>query len=242
MATTRSANPGDLGGRVISGLEVRDAPNATYTDVDEGRREVKVEFPHETVDSYKTVFGTRAFSDSFSKKLPVMCWQHQLAEPIGRAISAQSLRDHNEVVGKFSDFSAVPLAHRAFSQIQDGTIGDFSFGFRGASYEPAPEKGRGVRRIVNATMAEFSPVTVGSIPGAKAVSVRQAGPTTDEVLQLRSHGLITQSVAERLLAEAQHRQWESGMYGGTDPEIQEAVRRLGLMKVRPYATHVIGRR
>lgn len=201
----RSVNPGDLGGPVVSGLELRDALNGTFTDVDEGTRQVKVEFPHETVDSYKTVFGNRAFKDSFAQRQPTMCWQHQLNEPIGHALKAQVTPRHNEIVGQFSDFDAVPLAHRAFSQIEDGTITDFSFGFKNASYEPAPTLGKGVRRITKAFMAEFSPVTIGSIPGAKAVGLREDGETAtmdiEQILYLRDQKIVTPEGFRALMIE-----------------------------------------
>lgn len=191
---TMTLPTGELGGPVYNGLELRDAMNGVFTDIDEGNRQVKVEFPHETVDSYRTVFGKDAFRESFARRSPVMCWQHQLAEPIGHAIKAQVTPTHNEVVGQFSDFDAVPLARRAFTQISDGTLGDFSFGFKNAKYEPAGELGKGVRRIKEAHMAEFSPVTIGSIPGAKAVGLREDGDEVMElttIMELRKSGLIT---------------------------------------------------
>lgn len=203
---TREANPGDLGGPVINGLELRDAVYGTIKvrDIDEAKREVDVEFPHEVIDSYKTKFGTRAFKESFDQRLPVMCWQHDLRDPIGRSLSAVVTPKTNDIVGKFSDFQAVPNAYRAFSQIDDGTITDFSFGFKNASYEPGGQ--RGVRRITKAFMAEFSPVTIGSIPGAHAVGLREDGNEMDEesydlnsLLQMRKSGLITVKGLEALI-------------------------------------------
>ena len=167
---------GDLGGPLSrDGLELREAVAGEYTDIDTKNHRVQVTFPHETVDSFRTVFGPNAFKDSFAKRLPAMCWQHDVRNPIGRAISAKAGTRSNEIVGQFSDFDAVPDAKRAFSQIADGTLTDMSFGFKGARYEPAPSLGKGVRRIVSAHMAEFSPVTIGSIPGAVVTGFRSDG-------------------------------------------------------------------
>lgn len=186
---------------IVNGMFVRsvDALGGTFKDVDEAKREVLVEFPHEVVDSYKTTFGHDAFRDSFHQKLPVMCWQHDLREPIGRALSAQITPRVNELVGKFSKFDAVPLAYRAFTQIQDGDLTDFSFGFRDPVYQPHPQH-RGVRRIARAIMKEFSPVTVGSIPGAIATGTREEDQfmekrSVDEILRLRDAKLISEDEA-----------------------------------------------
>lgn len=191
---------------VVNGLFVRsvEAMDGTFKDVDEGRREVLVEFPHERVDTYKTTFGRDCFRESFDKRMPVMCWQHDLREPIGRATSAQVTPRANELVGKLDDFDSVPLARRAFTQIQSGTLTDFSFGFRDPLYEPHPQH-RGVRRIKRATMKEFSPVTVGSIPGAIATGTREEDlmeeHSAEEIRGLVEAKLITEEEGKRLLAE-----------------------------------------
>lgn len=146
------------------------------TDLDD--HQVKVEFPHERVDSFKTTFGTRAFEDSFKEQLPIMVWAHDLRDPIGRGIRAQVLPKHNEVIGRFSDLEAVPSAKRAYHQIHDGTITDFSFGYVNGPEIPHPDptlRRRGVRQIPRATMREFSPVAIGSIPGAKVAGIREDG-------------------------------------------------------------------
>lgn len=205
---TRQVDVGTLGGPLSSdGLELRNAIHGTIKvrDLDEAKREVDVEFPHEVVDTYKTKFGKRAFEDSFATRLPVMCWQHHLDDPIGRSLSAIVKPKTNDIVGKFSDFDAVPNARRAFVQINDGDITDFSFGFKGAHFEPGGQ--RGVRRITKAFMAEFSPVTIGSIPGAGAVGVREDGTMEEpqyelgQLLQMRDSGLLTPVGFKELVEE-----------------------------------------
>lgn len=203
---TREAKPGDLGGPIsTSGLELRDALGGVFKDIDEGTHQVLVEFPHETVDSYKTKFGVRAFEDSFNRRLPVMCWQHDLRDPIGIAINAQITPKVNELRGQFSDLDRVPNAGRAFSQISDKTLQDFSFGFKNAKYEAGGQ--RGVRRITQAFMAEFSPVTIGSIPGAGAVGIREDGNTMEDefelsrLFEMRDSGMLTPKGFESLVRE-----------------------------------------
>lgn len=191
---------------MVNGMFVRsvEAMDGTFKDVDEGKRQVLVEFPHERVDTYRTTFGPDCFRESFNKRKPVMCWQHQLQEPIGRAITADVTTRANELVGQMSDFDAVPLAKRAFYQIVDGTLTDFSFGFRDPQYEQHPQY-RGVRRIVRAGMKEFSPVTIGSIPGAIATGTREEDlmqeHTAEEIRGLVEAKLITEDEGNRLLRE-----------------------------------------
>lgn len=194
-------------GGQIMGLEFRTAIGGEFADADDVKREVLWRFPHERVDTYKTTFGVDAFRASFAERLPAICWQHTLGEPIGRIRSAQVTEHANELVGKFSDFDAVPLAHRAFVQIRDGDITDASFGFVREADEPHPEH-RGVTRITRARMEEVSPVTIGSIPGAEAVGVRSLEeaptltvPDIDTIIRLRAVGLLDEEEGRRMLAQ-----------------------------------------
>jgi HK97 family phage prohead protease len=158
----------------LGGMYLRDALQGFIGDMAEkdGRHQVQVKFPHDTVDTYKTTFGQDAFKESFSNRMPLMCWQHDMRDPIGHAVKAQATRSANELVGQFSDFNAVPNALRAYSQIGDGTITDFSFGFRQPRFEKH-KRYPGVRNIAKAQMMEFSPVSIGSIPGAVVTGLRE---------------------------------------------------------------------
>lgn len=187
-------------------VEFRTAIGGTVKDVDETKRQVLVEFPHEQVDTFRTTFGPDCFRASFATRPPAVCWQHDMKEPIGRTISAQVTHLANELIGQLSDFDAVPLARRAFTQIRDGSLTDTSFGFVRESDEPHPEH-RGVTRITKALMHEWSPVTVGSIPGARVVGTRAESqgeltvPDLDEILRLRAAELITPEQAQAALAK-----------------------------------------
>lgn len=188
-------------------LEYRTAVDGEIKDADESKRQVLVTFPHERVDTYKTTFGNESFRESFSLRMPTMAWMHDMKEPIGRAVDAQVRAHSNDLIGQLSDFDAVPLARRAFAQIQDGSITDFSFGFQRIADEPHPEH-RGVTRITKAIMQEFSPVMVGSIPGAVATGTRSDDGTSDglvaasieDILHLWDVKLIHEDEARAMLA------------------------------------------
>lgn len=186
-------------------LEIRTAVHSEIKDLDESKRQVLTTFPHDVVDSFKTTFGTDAFRDSFEQRMPVVCWQHDLKEPIGRTISAQATAQGNELVGQLSDFDAVPLARRAFTQMQDGSLTDTSFGFIREADGPHPEH-RGVTRITRATMREWSPVTIGSIPGAVVTGTRSEPgellmPTIDDILRLQTAGVLTDEEVRAAVAK-----------------------------------------
>lgn len=176
--------------------------------------EVQMMFPHEKVDTFRTVFLRDTFTDGFNARLPQMCWQHLLNEPIGHATRAQSGSQGNEIVARFSrfdpDFGGAPnpLAYRAYSQIEDGTLTDFSFGFqRTASVTPWRSRdGQRAIAFTKAHMQEVSPVTIGSIPGAGVTDLRGAfglgpedPPTRDEVLAWRTAGVIDEVRCAELL-------------------------------------------
>jgi phage head maturation protease len=196
-------------------LEYRDAVGTGHLkDVDSGKREVQVIFPHESPDTFKTVFLPDTFTRDFEEHLPVMCWMHNLREPIGIATSAQSTAAGNEVVGAFSKFDPVdgvcpvPLAMRAFSQLEDGTLKDFSFGFlRNGPVKPWGGQ-RGITAFTRARMYEFSPVSIGSIPGAHMTGLREDGTPIEEVevpdietlLKLREGKHISELEFRKMLA------------------------------------------
>lgn len=186
-------------------LEFRNAVpiGGELKDLDEKKREVLVSFPHDVRDTYSTSFGTDCFRESFEKRLPAVVWQHSLTEPIGRTISAQVTNSANELVSKFSDFDAVPLARRAFSQLEDGSLTDASFGFVRHAEEKHPEM-RGVTRITSATMQEWSPVTIGAIPGAVVTGTRSEEGlvviTVEDIERQLKDDLIDRYEARAMLA------------------------------------------
>lgn len=156
-------------------------------DVDEGKREVLVTIPWETLDTYNTDFARDCFDDYLGQRSPVMCWQHDKKEPIGAVKDWKKGQRANEFVAGFSDFDAVPRAKQAFAQIRDRELTDFSFYYDQAKAIPHPNGERGAVRFTHARMPEISPVTVGSIPGAMATGVREAADAAGIAELVRTH-------------------------------------------------------
>jgi HK97 family phage prohead protease len=181
-------------------MQYRIAAEGGVRDVDDAKRQVLVSFPWEVVDSYKTDFSRSAFDDYLNATKPIMCWQHQRTEPIGRVREWTKTDTANEFVAGFSDFDAVPRAHQAFAQIRDGELTDFSYGFDQAQSMAHPST-RGAIRFTKARMPEISPVSVGSIPGAVAVGIRAEAEVAN-IRGLVEAGAIDEAEAEEMMRAA----------------------------------------
>lgn len=181
-------------------MQYRIAVEGGVRDVDDSKRQVLVSFPWETLDSYRTDFERSSFDEHLQQSLPIMCWQHQRSEPIGRAKEWQKTDKANEFVAGFSDFDAVPRARQAFAQIRDGELTDFSYGFDRAQSAPHPDV-RGAIRFTKARMAEISPVSVGSIPGAVAIGIRAEAEVAN-IRGLVEAGAINETEAEEMIRAA----------------------------------------
>lgn len=157
---------------------------------------------YNTVDDYGTVWLPGCFTDSLASRMPVVAWAHSWQEPIGRY--KEVVKDDGQVLellGKLSDFDAVPRARQAWAQMDDGTIDQFSVGFTrrtwhdlmpGAEVPGVPEAtvaawraGGGWEAMAKADLDEASPVLVGAVPGTALLAVRAAGMVDiDQVVDL----------------------------------------------------------
>jgi phage head maturation protease len=168
---------------------------ASVHDVD--GHEVAVDFPHEVVDSYRTSWGKGCWDESFARRLPVMCFNHNPDLMIGAGVRSETNHDRTRIVGRFADLEKVPKAGETFSLLSDGLIPGWSFHFRNGVSEPHPDV-RNARRYTKADMLEFSPVPFPSIPGAVHTGLRAeeativATPTLSELRALRDDGTLTE--------------------------------------------------
>ena len=165
--------------RRVSGLHVRTVP-----DRREGRVIADVMI-YNKIDDYRTSFAPGVFDESLRDHLPKMLWAHNMMEPIGRWVevddNSQRLRMVGELDlemvtapdGRVLDIPAVPMAHRAWAQLNKRTIDQFSVGF--VRLNDSPHRSvRGATQIDRAWLDEASPVLVGSVPGTQLVGVRSA--------------------------------------------------------------------
>lgn len=159
------------------------------------------------VDDFGSVFMADAFDASIKARMPVLCWGHDWAEPLGPAKTSRAADDGSpEIDFEFSDFEAVPMARRAHAQVSDGTILDCSVGFSDTERRPPTDEEKArwpgcTEVITKASLDEVSLVLRGAVPGAKVVSVRSGAAQVDldavvDLARRVAAGEITQDEAQ----------------------------------------------
>lgn len=179
---------------------------------DESKREVVARVVNYNVaDTYGTVWRPGCFGDGLRARLPKIAWTHDWSEPIGRVVDFQDGDEGLDLTLKFSDFDAVPQARRAYVQIRDGDIDQFSIGFDRKEWIPVPEDEQAAygdyiawEYMQRAVIEEVSPVLVGSVPGTKPLAIRSAlSPgLVERVAYLLEQGVVDKDEARKLLEDA----------------------------------------
>lgn len=176
---------------------------------DEGTFEV-LAVVYNIVDDYGTRFIKGVFNDSLEKRLPVIAWAHDWAEPIGRATGWREDDEGLYIIGRLDLGGSVERAKQAHEQMRSGTLTDVSVGFWRLADRTADD---GVTEITKGDLDEVSVVLRGAVPGARLLAVRSARSgemvEVDAVVAIAEKvaaGAITQDVADealRLLAGGQ---------------------------------------
>lgn len=68
--------------------------------------------------------------ESATNRKIAFLWQHDRTDPIGRVLKIEELEDGAYADVQLSNFDAVPNAKRAWYQLNDGDINQFSFGYQ----------------------------------------------------------------------------------------------------------------
>jgi HK97 family phage prohead protease len=173
---------------------------------------------YNVVDDYGSVWVPGCWRGGLTAKLPKGTWAHDWTDIIGRAISYTDGADDLKLLVKFSDFDAVPRALQAWTQLRDGDVDEFSFGFERRRWEIVnqdagtmgtadgePDEGMddipdGCReRITEAIMHEWSPVLVGAVPGTGVLagSVR----SSRALRALNSEGMVDAQIVGDLAVQ-----------------------------------------
>jgi HK97 family phage prohead protease len=123
------------------------------------------------VDDYRTKFRPGVFDASLEARMPRVVWAHDWTDPIGRYDDVVTNdKDRLTLHAVFDSLEDVPSARRAASQLQSGTIDQFSVGFyREAETE---DKGDNTYWIEGGDLVEASPVLEAAVPGTSLDSVR----------------------------------------------------------------------
>lgn len=114
--------------------------NVTKADImDDEKHVIRVKFASfGTKDSAGDILVKGCFAKSINERGPqsdtnrkiAFLWQHDIYDPIGKVLEIEELDDGAYATVQLSNFDAVPNAKRAWYQLNDGDINQFSFGFQ----------------------------------------------------------------------------------------------------------------
>jgi HK97 family phage prohead protease len=163
---------------------------------------------YDTIDDYGTIWLPGCFDESLQTRMPRIAWAHSWQDPIGHYIDvAKNDGQVLDLVGQLSSFDDVPRARQAYSQMQDGTIDQFSVGFTRQKWTNVDDEAKraagAYEEMVKATLDEASPVLVGAVQGTKLLGTRAGQVPLDDVLELARRvkaGEITHEEADVALA------------------------------------------
>lgn len=112
----------------------------TKTDImDDEKHVIRVKFASfGNKDSAGDILVKGCFAKSINERGPqsdtnrkiAFLWQHDIYDPIGKVLEIEELDDGAYATVQLSNFDAVPNAKRAWYQLNDGDINQFSFGFQ----------------------------------------------------------------------------------------------------------------
>lgn len=113
--------------------------NVTKADImDDEKHVIRVKFASfGNKDSAGDILVKGCFAKSINERGPqsdtnrkiAFLWQHDIYDPIGKVLEIEELDDGAYATVQLSNFDAVPNAKRAWYQLNDGDINQFSFGY-----------------------------------------------------------------------------------------------------------------
>lgn len=138
--------------------------------VDEGKHVIRVKFASfGNKDSAGDILIRGCFAKSIKDRGPesatnrkiAFLWQHDRTDPIGKVLSIEELEDGAYADVQLSNFDAVPNAKRAWYQLNDGDINQFSFGFQYVWDKMEYDEQMDAYIIKEVVLHEISVVTLG---------------------------------------------------------------------------------
>lgn len=139
--------------------------------VDEDKHVIEVKFASfGNVDSDGDLLVKGCFAKSINDRGPesstnrkiAFLWQHDMRDPIGKIMKIEEREDGAYATVQLSDFDAVPNAKRAYYQLQEGTLNQFSFGFNYIWDKVEYDEEKDAFIIMEVKLYEISVVTMGA--------------------------------------------------------------------------------
>jgi HK97 family phage prohead protease len=128
------------------------------------------------VDSDGDIIVPGAFADSIKNDLPVLLWQHNTKEPIGRFVE---VNDNEKGLYVKGQLSTLGKGAEAYELISMGALNGLSVGF--ITQEATREAKTGIRTIHKAKLMEISVVSFPANDAARIDMVKAASLTTREL-------------------------------------------------------------
>lgn len=100
--------------------------------------------------------------DSVTNRKIAFLWQHDIKDPIGKILKIEEREDGAYAIIRLSDFDAVPNAKRAYSQLMDEVLNQFSFGFEYVWDKMEYDEEKDAFIIFEVKLHEISIVTMGA--------------------------------------------------------------------------------
>lgn len=138
--------------------------------VDEEKHIVRVKFASfGNKDSAGDILIRGCFAKSINDRGPesatnrkiAFLWQHDRTDPIGRVLRIEELEDGAYADVQLSNFDAVPNAKRAWYQLNDGDINQFSFGYQYVWDKMEYDEAEDAFIVKEVVLHEISVVTLG---------------------------------------------------------------------------------
>ena len=122
------------------------------------------------IDSDRDILIKGCFAKSIQERGPgssthrkiAFLWQHDLHDPIGKILKIEEREDGAYAEVQLSNFDAVPNAKRAYYQLIDGDIDQFSFGFEYVWDKVEYDEAADAFIVREVKLFEISVVTLGA--------------------------------------------------------------------------------
>ena len=211
--------------------------NIKATDiVDEDNRIIEVKFSSfGNKDSDDDILIRGCFAKSITERGPesntnrkiAFVWQHDIKDPIGRVLSIWEAEDGAYARIQLSDPDAVPNAKRALSQLKDGTLNQFSFGFSYVWDKIEYDEAKEAYIVKEVLLYEISVVTLGANEMTELVGFT-GKDMKSWLLDLQAKDEETYNQLKQLLTEN-----EAGDGAGQDasPTLDSTLKALSKIKI-----------
>ena len=133
------------------------------------------------VDSANEIVRPGFFAASLERGLPNMAWMHDWTTPVGKTLEARELapgdvllpeaiRDNGGLYVKGQFNLGTQRGREAFSDVQFGSVREFSIGYRAT--KTARDEDTGIVELLEGDLYEWSPVLVGANDSTHLLSLK----------------------------------------------------------------------